>query len=65
MYEVPLSEKYSLSITEAAKYFRIGERKLYQLIADSPNEKWFFMNGNRYQIKRRLFEEYMDEATAI
>lgn len=37
MIEIPVWEKYTLSIEEAAAYFRIGENKLRQLIAENPN----------------------------
>ena len=35
--DVPIWEKYTLTIEEAAKYFRIGEKKLRQLADEHPN----------------------------
>ena len=49
---VPIWEKYTLTVEEAAKYFRIGEGRLRQLIADYPNAEYLIYNGNRAQIKR-------------
>ena len=63
--EIPFWEKYTLSIEEAAEYFRIGHRRLRQMVADDPNADFILMNGNRVQIKRKLFEEYINEATVV
>lgn len=62
---VPIWEKYSLTIEEAATYFRIGENSIREIIKQNPDEDFGFWNGNRKQIKRRLFEEYMDRQKAI
>lgn len=53
-------KKYTLSIEEAAKYFRIGENKLRQLIKENTTAEWILWNGNRAQIKRNKFEQYID-----
>lgn len=55
--DVPILEKYTLSIEEAAKYFRIGEKKLRKLAEENLDANWLIMNGNRIQIKRRQFEK--------
>lgn len=62
---IPFWERYTLSIEEAAVYFRIGEKKLRQLTLDNPTADFILMNGNRVQIKRKLFEQYIDSATAV
>ena len=56
--DVPIWEKYTLTIEEAAKYFRIGESKLRKLAEENLNAGWVLMNGNRIQIKRKKFEEW-------
>ena len=33
-YDIPYWKKYTLSIEEAASYFRIGEGKLRKLVSD-------------------------------
>jgi len=63
--EVPIWEKYTLTIEEAAAYFRIGEHKLRNLINENPRAEYLLWNGNRAQIKRKLFEEFIDELEAI
>ena len=63
--DVPIWEKYTLTIEEAAKYFRIGEKKLRQLAEENPNANWLIMNGNRMQIKRKQFEKIIDSMEVI
>ena len=63
--EVPIWEKYTLTIEEAAKYFRIGEKKLRKLAEENPDANWLIMNGNRIQIKRRQFEKVIDSLDVI
>jgi len=62
---IPVWEKYTLSVEEAAEYFRIGESKLRRLINMNTDADWIMWNGNRPQIKRRLFEKYIDSCGAI
>lgn len=63
--DVPIWEKYTLTIEEAAKYFRIGEGKLRKLAEENLNAGWVLMNGNRIQIKRKKFEKLIDEYEII
>ena len=63
--DVPIWEKYTLTIEEAAKYFRIGEKKLRKLAEENPDANWLIMNGNRIQIKRRKFEKVIDSLDVI
>lgn len=63
--EIPVWEKYTLSIEEAAVYFRIGENKLRQLISENKDAKYILWNGTRPQIKRKLFEEYIDQCILV
>jgi hypothetical protein len=63
--EVPVSERYTLSIEEAAVYYGIGQKRLRYLIADDPTADYLIAVGNRTRFKRRKFEEYLDNATCI
>ena len=65
MVYVPISEKYTLTIEEASKYFRIGENKLRKLAEANINASWVLMNGNRIQIKRKQLEKIIDSLNAI
>ena len=64
-YNIPIWEKYTLSIEEAAAYFRIGEHKLRRIINENRNADYLLWNGNRVQIKRVKFEKYVDSLEAI
>ena len=63
--DVPIWEKYTLTIEEASKYFRIGENKLRKLAEENPTSSWVILNGNRIQIKRKQFEKVIDTLDAI
>lgn len=63
--DVPISEKYTLTIEEASKYFRIGENKLRKLAEANLNSSWVLMNGNRIQVKRKQLEKIIDSLNAI
>ena len=63
--DVPIWDKYTLTIEEAAKYFRIGENKLRKLAEENPTANWVILNGNRIQIKRRQFEKMIDTVDTI
>ena len=49
--DVPIWEKYTLTIEKAAKYFHIEENKLRKLAEENPNANWVILNGNRIQIR--------------
>ena len=63
--DVPIWEKYTLTIEEASKYFRIGEKKLRKLAAENIDAGWVIVNGNRIQIKRKQFEKIIDTLDEI
>lgn len=63
--DIPIWERYTLTIEEASKYFRIGENKLRRLAEENKNANWLIMNGNRIQIKRKEFEKIIDTLDAI
>lgn len=63
--EIPVWEKYTLTIEEAAAYFRIGENKLRNLVNENKTAKYILWNGNRPQIKRKLFEDLIDRISTI
>ena len=63
--DVPIWERYTLTIEEAAKYFRIGENKLRRFAEENKNAGWLIMNGNKIQIKRKQFEKIIDTLDVI
>ena len=62
---VPVWERYTMSVEEAAAYFRVGENKLRKIISDDEDAEFILWNGNRPQIKRKLFEKYIDSINVI
>lgn len=62
---IPFWEKYTLTVGETAKYFRIGENKLRKLIDENEDADFLLWNGTRPQFKRRLFEQYIDRCSVI
>lgn len=63
--EIPIWEQYTLSVDEAAAYFRIGENKLRRIISENKDAEFILWNGNRPQIKRVLFEKYIDKCSLV
>lgn len=59
--QIPLWEKYTLTLLEASQYFGIGYKKLSAFCKEHADEDFIMWNGNRAQIKRVLFEKYLDE----
>ena len=58
------SEKYSLTIKEAAEYFGIGTKKMRRLAEDHLGT-FSAYNGNRYLIIRTEFEVYLKKSPII
>ena len=59
--DIPVWEKYTLTIEEASKYFRIGENKLRRLAEENKDSGLLIMNGTSIQIKSRQFEQVIDK----
>jgi len=62
---VPIWEQYTLTVEEAAAYFRIGENRIREIVTENPNANFYLKNGNRILIKRKLFEQYIDTAEVV
>ena len=63
--EVPVYQKYCLTIREASKYFGIGEGKLRFFLRDHPDADYIIWIGNKCLIKRKLFELFIDKNNAL
>ena len=64
MDNLPLSERYVLSIKESAVYFNIGIKKMRRL-AEENLGLFSVVSGNRYLILRTKFEEYLQNNSTI
>ena len=62
--EIPVSEKYTLTIREAAAYFNIGIKRMRRL-AEENMGRFSVFSGNRYLIIRPRFEKFIDESSEI
>ena len=62
--EVPIWEKYCLTLDEAAAYFGIGVNKLREM-SDEPNCQFVIFNGSKRLIKRRKLEENLVDTDMI
>ena len=54
-----MSEKYLLTIDEAAEYFNIGKNKLREMIKE-PCCNFVLFNGKKALIKKNRLESYLD-----
>ena len=61
---IPFSEKYALTIKEAAIYFNIGSKKLRRL-AEENLGRFAVESGNRFLIIRPKFEHFLDQSSSI
>lgn len=61
---VPIKEKYTLTIKEAASYFNIGTKKMRRLAEDNLGTVAVYC-GNRFLIIRPKFEEFILNSSEI
>ena len=65
--EVPIWERFLLTVKEASLYFNIGENKLHRMTNDYMESEYKFViqNGGRKMIKRENFEKFLNETSSI
>lgn len=64
MKEVPIWEKTTLTVEEAAAYFNIGTHKLRE-ITDKDDKQLVLWVGSKRLIKRKALEKYIDQSYSI
>lgn len=64
MGSVPIWEKLTLSIEEAAEYSNIGINRLHRL-ANDPSCTFVLFVGNKKLIKRKEFEKYIEKVDNV
>ena len=62
---VPVWEKYALTIYEAAEQFGIGEHRLRTLVRENRQADFVLWIGVKVEIKRELFEKFLNEINAL
>lgn len=63
--QVQIKDKFCLTIDEAAEYFNIGEKKLRKMVVDYLDSGFVIQNGVKVLIKRKRFEEFLEDLTAL
>lgn len=59
MEKIPIWEKQNLTISEAAQYSNIGEKRLYAL-TDMPDCPFLLRIGNKRLIKKEQFDIFIN-----
>ena len=62
---VPIWEKYALTIREAAEYFHIGEKRMRKIVEKNRESDFVVMLGNRAMIKRKSFEQFLESSKEL
>ena len=62
--KVPIYQKQNLTLEEAAEYSNIGINRLTMLIKE-PTCNFVLYVGNKRLIKRKLFDEFIDNINMI
>ena len=64
---VPIADKYALTLTEAVKYFGIGEKKLRSLAIEHEGlvDSFILKNGCKVLFKREKFAQFLDNTGSI
>ena len=62
---VDIKDKFCLTITEAAAYFNVGEKKLRTIVSEHIGADFYLMNGVKVLIKRQKFEKFLEQTSAI
>jgi len=65
MNDLPVNERFVLTIREASKYFGIGEKTLRRIAYENANSGLIIKVGNRLLIKRKQFEQYIDNTNEL
>lgn len=63
--QVQVKDKFCLTIDEAADYFNIGVKKLRGIVAEHMDSGFVIQNGVKILIKRKRFEEFLEDMTAL
>lgn len=59
------SQKYCLTVAEAAEYFEIGPKKIRQLAEEYINDGLFIRHGVKLLVIRPTFEKFLAQTPQI
>ena len=63
--QLPLNQRFTLTLKEASLYFHIGEKKLRRLANEHPEGDFLVFNGRKALIIREQFEKFLCETSCI
>lgn len=58
-YQIPIHERYCLSVDEAAEYSMLGENRLRKIIDEDKTLDWVLYIGSWIRVKRPQFEKWL------
>ena len=62
---IPLENKILLNIKEASELFGIGQHRLREIVREDYGNKYHLMLGRTIKIKRKQFEEFLNQVEQI
>lgn len=62
---VPLESKVLLTVKEASDLFGIGQHRLREIVHDDFDNRYHLMLGRTIKIKRKQFEEFIEQTEQI
>ncbi len=65
MQEVPVWERYMLTVREASTCFHIGEKRIRSILKEHPDAAFVLRSGNRTMIRREAFQKYLDSIDSL
>ena len=63
--QVQIKDKFCLTIEEASAYFNIGEKKLRKIVSENLDSGFIIQNGVKFLVKRKQFENFLNDLTSI
>lgn len=63
--KIALENKVLLNIKEAADLFGIGQHRLREIVSEDYGNKYHLMLGRTIKIKRKQFEEYIEQVEQL
>ena len=58
--EIPIQDRYCLTVDEAAAYSLIGQNRLREIINNNRTADYLLWVGETVRIKRTAFEKFLD-----
>ena len=63
--DIPVQERYSITIEEAAAYTHIGENRLREYIKQNKHAEYLIWTGSTVRIKRPQFERFLEKVNYL